>query len=193
MTSPERHLDLDQLADMLAGEASLGAEEHVAGCAQCRADLEELVTADAAVAAQLAALPALAVPGDVADRLAAALEAEDGSAQDASEDGPAAGTGATTVTPFPTAADAGPARWLAAAAAVVVLLGGGIYGISRLGHDSGSAVSASRPSKSSRRSPSKSSAGTRVCAQAVTDSSLPLLTVASTWTRISARISWRRR
>jgi hypothetical protein len=137
MTSPERHLDLDQLADVVAGEAPLGAQEHVAGCVQCRADLDELVGADTAVREQLAALAAIPLPTDVADRLTAALDAE------GAADSPAAGTGAATVTPFPGAADAGPAKWLAAAAAVVVLLGGGSYGISRLGHGSGGAGSAS--------------------------------------------------
>jgi hypothetical protein len=127
--SPEQHLDLDALADVLADDATVGAEEHVAGCAACRAALDDLRAASAQVTAQLAALPGLPMPADVSDQLHERL-------RDSADAEPAA-TAATTVTPFPTAtgadrARANPARWLAAAAAVVVLLAGGLYGISQL-------------------------------------------------------------
>ena len=135
--TPDDHLDLDALADVLAGEASLGAEEHVAGCAVCRAELDDLRAAQARVTAELAALTAPTVPGDIAARLLRALADEE--ADPATQP-----TTGTTVTPFPSAtARANPARWLAAAAAVVVLLVGGLFGISQLHDDSSSSTSAS--------------------------------------------------
>ena len=71
--SEHEHLDLDALADALAGERD---DIALAGCAECRAALEELRIADAAVSAQLQALPALTMPADVATRLDAALVRE---------------------------------------------------------------------------------------------------------------------
>jgi hypothetical protein len=130
---PERHLDPDELADVLAGEASADAEEHVAGCDRCRTDLADLEAASTQVTADLAALPALGLPADVARRLHAALD----DAADGPSDVPVEPTpGAATVTPFP-AADGNPraARWLAAAAAVVVLLAGGMYAFTQLRGD----------------------------------------------------------
>ncbi|MDT7573099.1 MAG: hypothetical protein QOE05_3273 [Actinomycetota bacterium] len=160
--SPEQHLDLDALTDLLAGEASLGAEEHAAGCAECRAALDELRTAHSRVIDELAALTAMPIPSDVADRLQDALR--DVAAAPVDED-PA--TAATTVTPFPTASardasSAGPARWLAAAAAAVVLLAGGAYGFSQLGGDSGSgaADSASGGTEASKLAVARNSSGT---------------------------------
>jgi hypothetical protein len=142
--SPEQHLDLDALADVLADDPSLGAEEHVAGCAQCRTALDELRAAQTQMREELGALPAVPMPVDVAARISDALRDEAPTAPTVADD---AAPATTTVTPFPTAAPdatrANPARWLAAAAAVVVLLAGGLYGISRLGDDSGSATSAS--------------------------------------------------
>lgn len=126
--SPEQHLDLDALADVLTGEPSLGAEEHVAGCARCRTALSDLRAAQAEVAGALAALAAPAMPADVAGRLHDALRTAAATA----------GGATTTVTPFPRAESrpgrgTNGARWLPAAAAAVVLLGGAGFVASRLG------------------------------------------------------------
>jgi hypothetical protein len=127
------HLDLDTLADVLAGVAPEAAE-HLMECAHCRAELDELRGASTRTTAALAALPALTVPADIAERLTSALRSEGRPSGDA------------TVTTLPAAAR-GPAprghtRWLGAAAAVAVLLAGAGYGVSRLG-DGGSATSTS--------------------------------------------------
>jgi hypothetical protein len=67
------HLDLDALADVLAD----GQEPaHLAGCADCRARLDDLRTAAADVSGQLAALEAPAMPAGLGGRLAAAIEQE---------------------------------------------------------------------------------------------------------------------
>jgi hypothetical protein len=129
------HLDLDALADVLDGEASTQplarpAAEHLTECAECRAALDELRTAAAGVTEQLAALPVLTVPDDVASRLGSAL-------RDAAV--PAGGASLTTL---PTAGErSAPGRWLAAAAAVAVLLAGAGYGISHLGGTGGGSAS----------------------------------------------------
>ena len=149
MSAQEQHLDLDALADVLAGAAPPGADEHLSGCPACRTALEDLRAASAVVAGQLSGLPPLAVPVELAARLRAAVTVA-GSVDPSSAAGSAdavsdeAARPAATVTPFPAArADAGPARWLAAAAAVVVLLAGGLFGLSRLGDGSGDSTSAS--------------------------------------------------
>jgi hypothetical protein len=68
-----QHLDLDALADVLAD----GHEpEHLQGCESCRARLSELGTATAAVSGSLAALAPPELPEGLADRLAAAVDAE---------------------------------------------------------------------------------------------------------------------
>ncbi len=140
----DAHLDLDALADVLAGEP---APAHLAGCAGCAATLAELRVASDAVTRALSALPAVSVPTDVASRLSSALvSAEPADAADtsrATEPGraPASGhapetTGGTVTTlPPPSARGArwDARRWLPAAAAVVLLLTGAGYGLSRLG------------------------------------------------------------
>lgn len=68
-----RHLDLDALADVLAGEAGGDADEHLRACSGCRDGLAELDDACARVAAALAALPPPPVPADLPARLDAAL------------------------------------------------------------------------------------------------------------------------
>ena len=114
--SEHEHLDLDALADALAGERD---DIALAGCAECRAALEELRIADAAVSAQLQALPALTMPADVATRLDTALAREN---QEIHQTHPAvlqlASGGATRRRRRP--------AWLpaAAAAAAVVIVGG---------------------------------------------------------------------
>lgn len=65
------HLDLDALADVLAGGPQ---PEHLQSCPSCRARLDELGTATTGVAATLAALPVPPMPDDLADRLSRAVE-----------------------------------------------------------------------------------------------------------------------
>lgn len=104
------HLDLDQLADALAGEQ----HEHLAGCGDCTSRLAELQAAEAGVVAALRALPDPAVPADLAARLTAAFTAEAPLAAPRS-----------TVTALPAAVPR--RRWLpAAAAAVLVVSAGGL-------------------------------------------------------------------
>jgi hypothetical protein len=64
------HLDLDALADVLAGVA---APEHLDGCAPCRARLAELAAALPTTAAALATLSAPPEPADLAARITSAL------------------------------------------------------------------------------------------------------------------------
>jgi len=70
---PSPHLDLDRLADLLAGEGSDDDVAHVGQCSGCAGRLDELSVAEVEVAAALAALPAPPLPADLADRLTAAL------------------------------------------------------------------------------------------------------------------------
>ena len=69
------HLDLDALADLLAGEGEDAQVDHVSGCGACSAALVDLERASAEVGAALAALPAPAVPEGLAARVDAALRA----------------------------------------------------------------------------------------------------------------------
>lgn len=137
---PPRHLDLDALADALAGEPD--DTGHLAGCASCTSRLGELAAAEQRVSAVLAGLPAPALPDDVAQRLTAALAAEP--ALTASPEEPGAPTSAAAVTTLPhrTARH----RWLpAAAAAAVLVLGAGGLGLAFLpsgGGDESASVAA---------------------------------------------------
>lgn len=119
------HLTLDELADVLAGEP---AGSHLAGCASCTARLGELRTAEAAVLASLADLPAPTLPAGLADRLQAALAAEPALRPATAATGAPAGP--ATVTPL------GQRRarrtWVPAVAASAVLLIGGAVGWSLL-------------------------------------------------------------
>jgi hypothetical protein len=114
------HLDLDTLADVLADEAPPDALGHLAGCAPCRARLEDLRAGSELVAGALAGLPDPELPPGLVERLDAVLRS-----------GAGAGT-AAAVTRLPVARDRGAPRWLAAAAAAVVLLGGAGYGLAQL-------------------------------------------------------------
>jgi len=67
------HLDLDALADLLAGEGNDAQVDHVAGCPRCGAALDDLERVQAPVRAVLAALPTPEVPVDLAARLDAAV------------------------------------------------------------------------------------------------------------------------
>lgn len=148
------HLDLDRLADLLAGEGSDADVAHVGDCAGCAGRLDELAAAEVHVAAVLAALPPPELPAGLADRLTAALAAEP--ALPPSTEQPEWSTGADgaatrTVTPFPRAGAArgrSPRRWapVAAAAALLVAagtLGGGVLLAQRSGDDADTSTAAS--------------------------------------------------
>lgn len=134
-TSSEGHLDLDALADAASSDdVNEGSAAHLAGCAQCRAALDEVRAASALVSADLSALPLPTVPDDVLAQLSDALRAAAG-----------APASSASVTTLPTAARWSPQRWLPAAAAIALLLAGAGYGISRLagGSDVNTAASGS--------------------------------------------------
>ncbi|MCW2674011.1 MAG: hypothetical protein JWP14_2600 [Frankiales bacterium] len=148
-SQPGQHLDLDQLADVLAAEsapdASTPQPEHLRSCAACAAQLASLRSALDAVAADLAALPAVPpVPADLDARVTAALA-------------PASAVGATTVlpaTPVSSLDDARAtrSRWLLVAgglaAAAVLVVGGGLL-LSHGANDSGSNATSARTSPES--------------------------------------------
>lgn len=128
------HLDVDALADHVAGERD--ASRHLSACGGCTARLAELQAAEQVVVAALATLPPPPLPADVADRIAAALAAEP---TPTAADAPAAGrTGAaTTGAASGSVLHLGERRtaarrrtWLPAAAAGVVLFAGGLIGYS---------------------------------------------------------------
>jgi hypothetical protein len=73
VTAPHGHLDLDALADVLAGE---GDDAHVRSCARCADALAELAAADLSVTAALHALPAPTVPAGLSQQLTRALHEE---------------------------------------------------------------------------------------------------------------------
>ena len=74
------HLALDDLADLavgeLPGERAVAVEEHLTGCALCRAELAQLSGDLDRVAGRLAALPGETMPVTVAARLDRALANE---------------------------------------------------------------------------------------------------------------------
>ena len=159
MSTPTDHLDLDALADHLAGVGS--ADAHLERCAGCRARLAELEAADAQVARALRGLAAPALPADLADRLSAALAAEPplaaatgttgagntetgatgagaadpGTTETGATDTGATGAGTTTgATVTPLAPRRRGARiWVSSVAAAAVLVLGGVLGASLLG------------------------------------------------------------
>lgn len=73
MTRPQGHLDLDALADVLAGEAD---DSHLRSCAACADALAELAAAEASVTAALHELPPPPLPEDLSLRLTRALHEE---------------------------------------------------------------------------------------------------------------------
>lgn len=121
--SPSPHLDLDALADTLAGEGA-GAD-HLSTCASCTSRLAELTAAEARVTAVLATLPPPPMPGGLAERLSAALAAQ----------APLTAQPSSTVTPLPSAAPQ--RRWLPAAAAAVLLVSGAGIGYAVLDRPGG--------------------------------------------------------
>jgi hypothetical protein len=131
-TADDAHLDLDGLADVLAREDGSGSatNAHLVGCPECRAALDDLRVAQPLVAAELAALPSVPLPVDIAERLHAALRDAPPDRRSVGE--PPAVEGGT-VTTLPAARSRSPQRWMPAAAAALVLLAGAGYGASRLG------------------------------------------------------------
>jgi hypothetical protein len=144
-----QHLDLDELADVLAAESSepdadvsadARARQHLQACPSCSAQLASLRSALDAVAADLGSLPAVPpVPADLDARVAAAVRRT-------------ASVVATTVLPaMPVTsredARSSRSRWLLAAgglaAAAVVVVGGGLLLASGAG-DTGSNATASK-------------------------------------------------
>ncbi len=73
MTDSPGHLDLDALADVLAGERD---DAHLRTCPPCTDRLAELSAADASTTAALAALPAPPLPAGLSARLTRALQEE---------------------------------------------------------------------------------------------------------------------
>lgn len=71
--SEEQHLDLDALADVLAGDPE---PKHLADCAGCRSRLDELATDLPLVSQALADMPLPEMPADLPGRLLDALAAE---------------------------------------------------------------------------------------------------------------------
>lgn len=106
------HLDLDALADALAGEGD--DTGHLASCASCTSRLGELAAAEQRVTAALGGLPAPAVPDDVTRRITAAIDAEPPLSA-------APDTRSASVTALPAGRTA-PRRWVPAAAAAAVLM-----------------------------------------------------------------------
>jgi len=149
-----RHLDLDDLADLLAGEGAAAEVRHVAGCPACSSALDDLDEAQRPVRAALAALPEPAVPSDLAARLDAALlaarEQEDAAPAPAdvppARAGPAGPAGPATVVPLHRPRRRiPPERLLTAAAGIVLLLVVGVaaLAVSRQGTGGDSSTSSS--------------------------------------------------
>lgn len=131
------HVSLDDLADLIVGEASPDLAAHVADCADCTARRDELAVALGAVAADLAALPAPEVPADVAARLDAVVP-------------PPAPSG--TVVPLAAAPSRRTPPWgaLGAVAAAAVLVTGGVLLVQ---HGGGAGSSADKSSSTAGAAP----------------------------------------
>ena len=115
MTDPTSHLDLDALADHLAGQTTPAQDAHLAGCASCQVARADLLAADALVRTALGTLPEPAVPPDLAARL-----------DDLIQPAPVAGTATVLPAQVTDLAARRRLRWLpvaggVAAAAVLVL------------------------------------------------------------------------
>lgn len=129
VTGAAGHLDLDALADAVAGVADPAATAHLASCPSCASRLRELEAAERRVVAVLATLPPPDVPADLAARLSAAIAAE-------APLEPAVTTAGASVTALPARS---PRRtWLPVAAAAVLLASGGGLGYALLSGGSGS-------------------------------------------------------
>lgn len=71
--SDQPHLELDQLADVLAEQSDPQAVGHVHSCPRCAASLARLAASDAAVSALLAEVPSPPLPAGLGERLEQAL------------------------------------------------------------------------------------------------------------------------
>ncbi len=158
MTDPfvDPHLDLDGLADHLAGETD--AHLHLSTCGGCTARLAELEAADRMVIAALRSLGDPPLPADVADRIAAALRAEPPVAVPGAAPatpGALPSGAAATVTPLTAARTTRRRAWLPSVAAAVVLVAGGLLGYGllqgRSGNGSASTTSAAAPGAADSR------------------------------------------
>ncbi len=176
------HLDLDALADALAGEGEDGG--HLERCASCASRLAELAAADARVSAVLAALPAPPVPAGLAERLSAALVAEAPLATPhTGSESSGTGSGVTGSGVTGSSVTALPARrarrnWLPAAAAAVLVVSGAGLGYSLLdGAVSGGNDSLTAAGDSAAESAAKSlvlnASGTDYADPAAVDGALP--------------------
>lgn len=134
--SSSLHLDLDALADALAGEGS--GKAHLGSCSSCTSRLAELAAAEARVTAALGTLPVPTVPAAVVDRLTAAFAAE----------APLTAQPSSTVTPLSSARPPR-RRWLPAAAAAVLLVSAAGIGYAVLadpgGGDDAASTAATQP------------------------------------------------
>lgn len=106
------HLDLDALADTLAGEGA-GYDAHLSRCDACSDRLAELAVAEISVTAALVSLPPPSMPAELVERITAALAAEQ----------PAASVPGTVI-PLAGRQPRGLRRWLPSVAAGVVLMCG---------------------------------------------------------------------
>lgn len=134
--SPSGHLDLDALADVLAGERT--GERHLRECAACAERLDELAAAEVALVASLATLPSPPLPDGLSERLAAALRAE---ATGPSGAASSSGAGGPNLRSVPTSSSARTSRpvqrrrtpsWLPAVAVWVGLVLAGGLGLNAL-------------------------------------------------------------
>ncbi|WP_432491865.1 anti-sigma factor [Kineococcus gypseus] len=164
---PAAHLGDDELVLLALGERVPGAEEHLAACARCRAELARSA-AVVSTARSSPELPGVPVPAGTWEAVAreTGVSASPGApAVAAPAAGPVAGpgarqpaaVGAAGVPVRPAAAPrAGARRWLALAAAFVVGAGAGAVG-SRLGEPGGTPVAA--PSSAPSTAPSTAPTG----------------------------------
>lgn len=176
------HLDLDALADALAGEGEDGG--HLERCASCASRLAELAAADARVSAVLAALPAPPVPAGLAERLSAALVAEaplvtprvGSESSEAGSGGLGSGGVGSSVTALP--ARRARRNWLPAAAAAVLVVSGAGLGYSLLegggsgGNDSLTAAAGDSAAESAAESLVLNASGTDYADPAAVDGAL---------------------
>lgn len=138
-STPSTHLDPDRLADLHEGlldpAETSAAEQHLAGCAACSADLDAIAGLPDVLAGAAEVGP---MPEDLVRRI-------DGALTEAAA-APSAGTAARTVTPLADRRSSSPRgmRILQAAAVIVVLLAGGALGISALDGGGGDTNTAAR-------------------------------------------------
>jgi RNA polymerase sigma-70 factor (ECF subfamily) len=154
VSTPSPHLDLDALADALAGEGSPADAGHLAGCGACAARLGELRAADAVVLDRLAGLTHPPVPADVAARLDGALAAQDPLAQQ-----PPAQERPASVTALPARRSRALPSWLPAAAAAVLVIGGAGAVVSQLGGSTSGGSDSSASSAEGARPAAESAEG----------------------------------